>query len=223
MAPRLTDPRPVPAWLDETGRAAFEQADRDAEAKAWRDIELRVRNEPGVRDPAPIMAALRRAVEVWRFERQRYEADPQPAQWESLLRAIEVPDTADLRGIEAFRRAVHRLPAHVLAILNTVLFERASIGTVVLFQRIQEGDRDMLPLLRDALRDMADGLKHVRARPGPGRLKPVSTTQLRLVHAAITTTSEVPTLRARELAAALLRLCAIPAPSTRGQLAKLLA
>ncbi|KAF1721966.1 hypothetical protein CSC75_04395 [Pseudoxanthomonas wuyuanensis] len=167
-------------------------------------------------------------MELWRFNLQRQDADPQPAQWVDLLHAIKVPDTPNFRDVDTLRAQVEALPVRVAGVLNEVLFKRAEIGRVALFERMM---RDATPrnataspadvvLLRGALVDMIESLRYVRGRRGP-KLKQDIGPVLRAVHAAIVTNSRMADVPARELAADLLVMCGIPAPKGRSRLSEL--
>lgn len=220
MSSLLVEAKPVPAWANVEEKEALEQEVSEGDARKWNEIFSRIRNEPGNIDPGPVMAALMRAVEVWRFERQRCAADPEPAQWASILRAIEVPNAPMPGQIDMLNTEVSRLPAQVIGVLNTALFRRCEVGTSRIFERMREGDEASAAMLRDTLRDMIDALRGLRGRSGP-RLRPVMAARLRAVHAAIVAASDVKPAPARALAAGLLRQCGIPAPEGRSQLADL--
>lgn len=220
MSSRLTDAAPVPTWADDATRAALVERDAEAESAAWQRIADRVTNEPGDIDPAPVLAALRRAVEVWRFEQQRYAATPEVKQWGGLLRKVRVPESLDPFAALELQNAIRRLPAQVQGVLDHELFRRADIGASALFHRMREGDTTAPELLRSVLSDMAAGLALVRAKRGP-RLRAIMVDHLRHVHTAIVAASKVSDVPARALAADLLREVGIPAPAGRSQLAEI--
>lgn len=187
-------------------------------------LRKRMSNEADVEiDAAAVIVVLSRQMELWRFNLEWQTTDPEPSQWASLLRAIKVPQSPTRLEVIELRHRVHTsLPAHVIAVLNDVLFRRAEVWTVALFDRMLAGDPASVDVLRVALVDMAESAKLVKGKRGP-RLKQDIGPTLRAVHRAILENSQMPDVPARALAADLLRICGIPAPESRSQLAKLLA
>lgn len=177
-------------------------------------------------NPEPVIAALSRQMELRRFWIDRQAVEPEPADWASLLRSVRVTDAPDFREVDVIRNQVHALPAHVIAVLNQALFERAGIGSVALFERMMRaatvGDGFAGPgdvaLLRSVLADMIEGLQHVTGKRGP-RYDVVPA--LRAVHRAIVENSAMADVAARTLAADLLNDCGIRAPTGRSRLAQI--
>ena len=194
---------------------------------AWMDgrvpeklIRQRLANETSANIATdPVLAALRRALEVWRFNQSWRATEPPPAAWAGLIAAIEVPVPMTVRDAIELRSRVWKLPRHVLAFVDHHLFLAAEIGRVALFKRLYDEPTDAdAALLRDTLRDIHDGLRLMSGKRGP---KQDTATPLRAVAQAIANHSSMKAVPARDLAADLLRICGIPAPEGRSQLAAL--
>lgn len=181
-------------------------------------VITRLRTESATIDPAPVLAALCRSMELWRFDQKRQAAEPEPAEWAGLVAAIAVDSPVTHEGALLLTRRIGALPAQVLAWIDTALFEDRRIGRVQLIARLTESPNDQdAQVLRDALERVRVFLENVRGKRGPRHA--VGPHLRRVV--ALLVEQGIPSVRARVLAADLLRLCGIPAPEGRSQLAAL--
>lgn len=202
---------------------------------AWKNgtipVELlraRLRNEMAACiDPAPVLAALSRQMEEWRFNLEWQDADPQPGQWAELLLKIRVPDVPDYCEVADIGHSLRALPAFVIGVMSGELFKRADVGTATLLERMRNdaidtgaASPDDANLLRGVVADMVAGLAYVKGKRGPKLKRDIGPT-IRAVHAAIVANSTMGDVPARELAADLLIICGIPAPTSRSRLAEL--
>lgn len=191
-------------------------------------VRVRLANERAAKvDPEPVIAVLSREMEVWRFNLQRLDADPQPAQWRELVSKVEIPELPTFAEMVEVRRSINALPAKVIGVMTAELFKRAGIGRPALLERMQEAawngtaDPADAALLRGVVADMAEALGHVKGKRGP-RLKQDIGPVLRAVHGAIMANSSMGDVPARDLASDLLNMCGIAAPKGRSRLAELM-
>jgi len=193
--------------------------------------ELRVclANEPEEIDPNPVIATIVREVALWRFDKARRDADPEPAQWSSLVPSLPEapPSVSELCTV---RRELQSLPVIVSGLLNSYIFQMTGTGwrgqidpiidtaTEVAHGRADYDDRtlEQYQTLVAALSFFAEARYRVR-RPHPD-----SGPALRAVTAAIQENSPLRKVRSAELAAYLLDLCGVRVPHGKSQiLAKL--
>lgn len=229
MNANLTESTPVPGWLSEAEREQREHAHRDSESQAESDIRKRIEAEPGNIHPAPVIAALRRQLELFRLGRQRQEREPEVAQWAGLLRNIKVSDAPNYREVDTLRAQVSALPLHPAGVLNEALFLRAEIGRVALFERMMRdaGKLDGIAspvdveLLRGVLADMIDGLHYIRGKTGRNAHNDTGPAFRALVASIMKNAEGVKETAARALAAELLKDYGILITQDRTNLAKL--
>ncbi len=197
-------------------------------AGAWLDghiekavITARLKSEGhAIHDIAPVLAVLSSIAAAWRFNHERQVVEPRPAQWHELLAAITVPPTLTPATVVQVRAQISHLPAGVLAYLNQLLFQSEGRGWRDVLDRLGV-DADAAVTLRAALGMLAEGLRGVHGKPGPHPANSVGHALRELV-AVLLANSKLKPVKARELAAELLRMVEIPAPEGRSQLADLM-
>ncbi len=229
MNPNLTESEPMPSWLPESERTDRERAFESGEAEAAAEIMQRIRSEPGDIEPEPVIAVLRDELARFRFNRQWQDEDPEPKQWNTLLRKIHIPDVLDFHNVDALSTQCRALPAHVIGVLNGELFKRAGIGCGPLFVRMMKDatDRDATAsqtdadLLRSILADMIESLRYVRGKPGRQARNNAGSAFRALVAVIMANAQKMKETDARALAAELLANVGIPISQNRQNLSKL--
>jgi hypothetical protein len=197
-------------------------------AGAWLDgqidralITARLKSEGhAIHDIAPVLVALSSLAAARRFNHERQSVEPRPAHWQELVAAITVPATLAPADVANVRAQISRLPAGVLAYLNQLLFQAQGLGWREVLGRLGF-DADATVTLRAALGTLAEGLRGVHGKPGPHPANSVGQALRELV-AVLQSHSTLNSVKARELAAELLRMVEIPAPEGRSQLAELM-
>jgi hypothetical protein len=183
-------------------------------------LRERINAEPGSIDADPVISAVSEQRAAWKFDKQRRDTEPEPAQWSELLASLDVPAaTTDHKALTRLKRDIDHLPLRVLAELDGYIFRSCSLGWRGLIARILDtGDPADLELIRGALAALSDTLPRVRGKRGP---KWDAGPALRVITEAILKHSNLRPVPARVLAAELLNMCGIRVPSGRAQLAKL--
>lgn len=167
-----------------------------------------------------VLEILGRQMEVWRFDLERRNTEPQPAQWAGLVRKIVIPADPELIDVMQIDYETQLLPAQVLGALSHELYRRCNMSRLALFDRVRAGEIELLDTLREVLNDMAGQLDYIRGKTGPqADIGPA----FRAVHAALLDGSDLKDGAARELTGELLNMCGIPAPRSRSRQAELIA
>jgi hypothetical protein len=208
------------------GRFAAE----DAEDRAIEDrIRQRLAGNVGVlavtfdaEGIAAVLLVLRRQVAAWRFDVQRRDVEPEPAQWDARLRAIVVPAAPTFEQVAGIKRQVRALPRRVLAVLDAALLRLYDIGTAALLDRFGKAPtahdakclRSGLVVVRSELAKVK-GKRGPRADVGPSFRAVVAALK---VHAVVRAGKRFTADAVRELAAELLRDVGMPAPEGRSRL-----
>lgn len=232
MSRQITGSKPIPHWVSAEKRAEIERDARKAEDAARLDMVGYLDNErvtagqfdsiaDARKDGASykVLEVVLRQLEVWRFDQQRRDAEPEPAEWAGLISKINVPDRPGLLDVLEIDRGIGRLPLHVRAVLDTALFNAIGVGRVGLMERMRQnpGPEDA-SLLRETLAEMAAAANQLKGKRGTKRdVGP----HLRAVCAALQTHCDFSLPAARPVAAELLRLAGIPAPTSRSRLTEL--
>lgn len=229
---RITGGAPVPAWLSDEQRRELLAKAAEAEAAARLDLLKLIANireeaghfgsrEAALKDEGTQRVAwvVLKRLAVWRFDKQRRDTEPEPAEWEGLIRKIKVPERPTQMEALALDRSVNQhLPLLVLAELDGALLRAADIGRAELFDRlIDNPTAEDAALLRDTLTALADALTRVRGRTGN---KADVGPHLRAVCAALQSHCSFSLPAARPVAAELLNAVGIRAPRGKTQLIK---
>jgi hypothetical protein len=168
-------------------------------------------------DKRRILSVLSRQIEIWRFEFERRAKEPEPAQWASLVAAVEVPNRPDALSLMELNRALRKLPLHVQAVLAQAVFEQFECSIETLCTALHSERRLWLS---GWLQQAVTELKRLRGKRGP---RANVADPLRAVHAVIFEVKATRGTDRRKLAAELLKVCGIPAPTSRARLAAMLA
>lgn len=178
-----------------------------------------IEREPSSINIDPVIEVVARQREIYIFEKQRMDTEPQVAEWRDLVLAISIPETVDDFALFDLKKGISDLPLKVKSVLTHLVFERKSKHWNTLIEEMLHSHIDIstVEVFRDVLADIAESLKYVSGKRGP---KWDCAPALNAVIDAILVNSKLKKSQAMYLAADLLNACGMKSPTSKSGLSE---